>query len=93
MSAPERLHAIVRGHVQGVGFRYTTLRRALALGLVGWVANRSDGAVEVVAEGERAVLDTFLHFLHTGPPAAEVHEVDLRWANASGEFRTFGVHS
>lgn len=91
MSAPDRLHAVVRGRVQGVGFRYTTLRRALSLGLVGWVANRHDGSVEVVAEGERAALDTFLEFLHIGPPAAEVREVDLQWTTASGEFKTFGV--
>jgi acylphosphatase len=91
MSAPDRLHAVVRGRVQGVGFRYTTLRRALSLGIVGWVANRHDGSVEVVAEGRRAALDTFLDFLHIGPPAADVREVDLQWTTASGEFKTFGV--
>ena len=91
MSAPNRLHAVVRGRVQGVGFRYTMLRRALSLGLVGWVANRHDGSVEVVAEGQRTALDTFLDFLHIGPPAADVREVDLQWTTASGEFKTFGV--
>lgn len=88
-----RLHAVVRGRVQGVGFRYTTVRRALSLGLVGWTANRADGSVEVVAEGDRDALDVFLEFLHVGPPAADVREVELQWAAASGEFRTFDVRS
>jgi acylphosphatase len=93
MSDGQQLHAVVRGRVQGVGFRYTTLRRAHALGLVGWVANRGDGAVEVVAEGARPALDTFLEFLHVGPPAADVHDVALQWTTATGEFRTFDVRS
>ena len=91
MSAPARLRAVVRGRVQGVGFRYCTLRRAVALQVHGWVANRGDGSVEVVAEGGRAALDTLLDFLHRGPPAADVHEVELRWEIAVGEFDGFSV--
>jgi len=46
-----RLHAVVRGSVQGVGFRATTFDEARRLGLAGWVRNRVDGTVEVLAEG------------------------------------------
>ena len=49
----KRLEAIVYGYVQGVYFRYYTKREAENLGLTGWVANRSDGAVQVVAEGDK----------------------------------------
>ncbi|TMG57453.1 MAG: acylphosphatase, partial [Chloroflexi bacterium] len=53
----ERLHAVVRGDVQGVGFRYYVQRKARQLGLPGWVRNNDDGSVELVAEGERDALE------------------------------------
>ena len=56
----ERLHATVFGRVQGVSFRFYTRDTADELGLTGWVANRYDGSVEVVAEGPRAALDQLL---------------------------------
>ena len=59
-----RLEATVRGRVQGVGFRYFVVRRALELGLVGWVANGADGSVRCVAEGPSAALDA----LEVDPP-------------------------
>jgi hypothetical protein len=52
-----RLHAVVHGRVQGVGFRYFVMREARALGLSGWVRNQADGSVEVEAEGA-AILST-----------------------------------
>ena len=87
----ERLHTVVRGHVQGVSFRYYTQERALALGLSGWVRNLRDGAVEVTAEGPRAALDEFLTFLRRGPVAARVAEVQSDWSAASGEFSLFDI--
>lgn len=86
-----RLHAIVRGRVQGVSFRYYTVSTAQRLDLVGWVANRWDGSVETVAEGARKALDQFLAFLHKGPPAAMVESVDAEWHPPAGEFRSFRV--
>ena len=86
-----RLHAIIHGRVQGVNFRYHTSRTAQSLGLTGWVANRWDGTVEVVAEGQRQSLEKFLSFLHQGPPAATVLRVDAAWEPASGEFEYFRV--
>ena len=84
-----RLHATITGVVQGVHFRYYTMRRAQQLGLRGWVANRWDGRVETVAEGPRSSLQEFLEFLHQGPPAAYVSRVTPRWEEASGEFSGF----
>lgn len=86
-----RLHARVYGRVQGVNFRYYTRAEASARGLTGWVANRFDGSVEVVAEGEERSVRRFLQFLHTGPPAARVDRIETEWLAASGEFGYFRV--
>ncbi len=86
-----RLHAVVSGIVQGVNFRYYTQREAEALGLDGWVANRWDGTVEVVAEGSRARLNELLAWLHNGPPSASVDSVQADWQEASGEFFGFRI--
>ncbi len=89
--AQERLHAIVHGIVQGVNFRYYTALEARRLGVVGYVRNQWDGTVEVVAEGERSLLEKLLLFLHQGPRWAVVERVDVQWQEATGEFRRFEV--
>lgn len=86
-----RLHAVVHGRVQGVNFRYYTVRNAQTLGLTGWVANRWDSAVETVAEGPREALTQLQDFLHRGPPSAMVQRVDVAWEAPTGQFRHFGV--
>lgn len=85
----KRLHAIVRGIVQGVSFRYYTEKKAKELGLVGWVGNRSDGAVEVLAEGEEERLNSLKAWLNHGSPDAKVDSVEADWGEASGEFAGF----
>jgi acylphosphatase len=89
----ERLHAVVEGHVQGVGFRYFVLDRAQELNLTGWVRNTSEGHVEVTAEGPRADLEALLMKLRTGPRAAYVTDVNYEWSIAAGEFHGFNVRS
>jgi acylphosphatase len=91
MSDRVRLHARVHGEVQGVSFRYYTMRRASELGLGGFVRNHWDGSVEVVAEGERKAVDQLLAWLHIGPPSADVERVDSQREKPSGEFRRFEV--
>ncbi len=86
-----RLHAIVEGMVQGVGFRSYVQQAANALHLAGWVRNRWDGSVEVVAEGERPLLERLVSALWRGPFSAEVTHVTEEWLPASGEFRRFQV--
>lgn len=66
----------VSGRVQGVGFRYWAAGRAKHHGLTGWVRNRRDGRVEVLAYGEGADLDTLERELADGPPAALVQGVE-----------------
>ncbi len=90
----QRLHAIVRGHVQGVSFRWFVVRQAGGLGVRGWSRNGADGlSVEVVAEGERGRLEEMLRLLHQGPPLARVDTVEATWDVATGEFDGFTIRS
>ena len=88
---PARMEATVTGLVQGVFFRQYTLREARRLNLMGWVANRPDGSVQVVAEGDKGALSHLLEFLHSGSPSARVEDVTVAWSNPSGEFIDFRV--
>jgi acylphosphatase len=88
---PERLHAVIRGDVQGVGFRYFVMRQARSLDLRGWVRNREDGSVEMVAEGERADLERLLDDVRRGPSQARVGDVRVDWSAAEGELKPFGL--
>ena len=87
----ERLHGVVRGDVQGVGFRYFLMREAQRLGLRGWVRNRDDGAVEFVAEGPRQDLERLLEAARRGPSQARVAEVRTDWSPASGGLEPFDL--
>jgi acylphosphatase len=93
MSKPDqaRLQATVRGRVQGVSFRYYTARRARDLGLTGYVCNKPDGTVAVVAEGQRARVEELLSFLRVGPRAAFVTDIDVSWPEPVGGFDRFEV--
>jgi acylphosphatase len=86
-----RLHAVLNGRVQGVGFRYFVRQQAEDLGLPGWVRNLRTGGVELVAEGERVVLEELVAALRHGPPGARVDDVNLDWTAATGEFHGFAV--
>ena len=91
--APGRLDAVVRGRVQGVGFRVFVVRAAMDLGLGGWVANLPDGAVRCVAEGPRPALEALVARLREGPPAAAIEAVLTGWPPPTGEFSSFSVRS
>ena len=86
-----RLHAIVEGTVQGVGFRYFVMDVAESLDLTGWVRNRWDGSVEVLAEGTQIDLEKLLTMLYRGPRSAEVRGVQPIWSEATGEFPGFNL--
>ncbi|MGH7663150.1 MAG: acylphosphatase [Gemmatimonadaceae bacterium] len=66
---------VVTGQVQGVGFRWFVRERASALGLGGWVRNRSDGAVEITVSGEAPVVDELISLVEKGPPGARIGAV------------------
>ena len=78
-----RLHAIVSGHVQMVGFRFFVVDEAQRLGLAGWVRNGEDGrTVEVVAEGPEERLRELEASLREGPRHARVDAVSASWSDA-----------
>lgn len=85
------VRAIVRGLVQGVGFRYFALRQASALGVSGWVRNRDDGSVEVLAEGPAAAVDAFIDLLRQGPPGARVTNLVETRGRAEGDAAGFRI--
>jgi DNA ligase D-like protein (predicted 3'-phosphoesterase) len=84
---------VVRGQVQGVWFRDSTQRRALELGVRGWVRNLADGAVQIHAEGPAGAVDELVAFLREGPPLARVTRVELEPAAVEGheQFAIRGV--
>ncbi len=77
-----QVHLVVRGRVQGVYFRASTQHEAHRLGVVGWVKNRPDGSVEILAEGPEEALKKLLQWAHQGPRAARVDQVDVEWRSA-----------
>jgi acylphosphatase len=85
------LHAIVKGHVQGVGFRYFVRQRAQALGAVGWVRNLRDGDVEFVAEAPQPALESLIVAVRQGPRGSEVTDVEIEWGQGGGKFGDFAI--
>jgi acylphosphatase len=83
--AVTRKRAIVRGRVQGVGFRYNARAVATRLGVGGYALNRPDGAVEVEIEGDDASIERMLAWLAHGPMFAEVDSVEVSDLPATGE--------
>ena len=72
-----RRRVVVRGVVQGVGYRFSAARAAGTRGVAGWVRNRHDGAVEAVLEGEAAAVESMIEWCRRGPPYADVREVEV----------------
>jgi acylphosphatase len=81
-SAARRI--VVEGRVQGVGFRWWTVGQAHALGLTGWVRNRRDGTVEILAAGESAAIERLIAACREGPPGAAVRSVQAEPAQDEG---------
>jgi acylphosphatase len=89
--ATKRVQVTIRGRVTGVFFRASTQREAKRLGVTGWVRNRNDGSVEMVAEGEEDAIKEMISWAHHGPSAARVEHVDVRWRGYTGEFSDFRI--
>lgn len=86
------LYVAIRGRVQGVGFRWFVRERARGLGLTGWVRNRDDGSVEVLAHGDESSLRQLRSLLGTGPSGARVSAVeDQQGEPATAPMNPFGV--
>lgn len=86
-----RVSVIVHGRVQGVAFRNSTVRRALELGVTGWVRNLPDGSVEGMFESDESAVRALVDWCRQGPPAARVDRVDTRELAYTGEFPDFVI--
>ena len=86
-----RLHMQIRGRVQAVFYRASAQREARRLQLTGWVRNRADGSVELLAEGQRSACESLLTFCRHGPPGARVDEIETHWSAATGEHSDFEI--
>jgi len=73
-----RAHLVIYGIVQGVGYRYSTYRKAVELGLTGWVRNREDGSVEAVFEGPTEKVEEMIKWCYVGPRGARVDKIDIK---------------
>lgn len=89
--APNCLHAIVHGRVQGVGYRVFARESALRHGINGWVRNLNTGHVEVYAEGDEMALTEFLTDLYRGPVLAHVRDIKLTWKHSTLEHDGFAI--
>jgi acylphosphatase len=89
--ALKQLHLVVKGRVQGVYFRASTQREARRLGVCGWVRNRPDGSLEILAEGEEVSVRELYGWAQKGPSAARVDRVDCRWRSFTGDHPDFRI--
>ena len=80
------VHTLIAGEVQGVGYRWFVQKTAQALKLSGWVRNLPDGAVEIVAEGDKNILTAFLDTLKDGHSSAIVTDMKTDWREAGNSF-------
>ena len=77
-------HVIIRGRVQGVWFRQSTLKTATGLGLAGWVRNLASGEVEALFEGKEPAVEQMLQWCRSGPPLAKVTDIEVNRQPATG---------
>jgi acylphosphatase len=89
--ARQQLHIFYQGRVQGVGFRYTAKNVALGFEITGTVRNLPDGRVELLAEGERAELETFRKAVQDSEVGALIRDEQVSWSEAKNCFRGFEI--
>jgi acylphosphatase len=82
---------VIRGIVQGVGFRWFVQRHAHSLGLSGWVRNLYDGSVEIEVEGERSLIEELIKQVRVGPRFASVEDVQVTWKPYEGKYHSFEI--
>ena len=86
-----RIKISISGNVQGVGFRYFTYRVASRLSIKGYVQNRKDGSVEIVAEGDRSKLLSFIEEVRIGPSGSSVDNFHIEWEHPTNDLTEFKI--
>ena len=84
-------HIVVKGYVQGVGFRFFVYRAAVSLQLKGTVENLLNGDVRIVVEGDRSLIEELVKAATIGPRSAEVNDVTVRWEKPQHAFQEFTI--
>ncbi len=82
---------LVRGLVQGVGYRYFCYRSATNLNLKGWAKNNPDRSVTAYVEGDRSAIEDFIKDIKIGPPSASVTDVIVKWSDFTGKYDSFDI--
>ena len=85
------VHIIIEGKVQGVSFRYCTLKNAQELNVAGWVRNKPNGNVEVVAQGDKTNLEMLIIKLQQGSSFSRVDDVSLNWEHENKDYTDFAI--
>lgn len=91
MASQTRVHLLISGRVQGIGFRFGVIDQARQLGLTGWVRNTPEGDVELTAEGPEDRVQRLVTWCHGGPPSALVTDVQPTWGESRNEFSGFQI--
>lgn len=86
-----RAHILVSGRVQAVFFRRNTRKKAIELGITGWIRNLFSGKVEIVCEGEKESIENLLEWLKEGPRFAKVNDIKVDYMEYEGEFDDFRI--
>ncbi len=87
----KQVHLIISGMVQGVLFRASAQNTARKLNVSGFVKNLSDGSVELIAQGEEAMLNRLIEWSRKGPLGARVENVEITWQTAEPQFKGFNI--
>ena len=85
------VYLVISGRVQGVGFRYFALHKALEFQIAGWVQNAPDGKVEIEAEGKAGDIDTFIDWMKIGPSRAMIRSVSVSDISPPRNFTNFTI--
>jgi acylphosphatase len=88
----KRVRVVIRGRVQGVGYRMAAYQKALGLGLCGWVRNQRDGSVEAELHGDEPKVDAMIEWCRQGPPLARVNDVQTEDIQAATTYSDFRIH-
>jgi acylphosphatase len=87
----KKARLLIKGRVQGVGFRWFVYTRARELGLKGSVRNLADGNVETIAEGEQIKIAALIDEIRKGTSFSRVVDLMVEWRNFSGEYNSFDI--
>lgn len=90
-SVEKRARIVVRGTVQGVGFRYFVMQKAQEMRLKGYVQNLPNGEVEAVVEGDKLFIEDIYKSMQNGPNKAKVTDHSIHWMDPKKDFKTFMI--